>query len=131
GRRGHGRGPAPVRNVAPVGGGLDRGRRARLRRLHRRPARHARGDDRRARGASTLDPSAEAALELQLNLRPADAFGDLRVAPTMAARPDPMRFQNVAIPATATPSAPERTQHQEWDALADRVAAPPFLRPGW
>ena len=42
-----------------------------------------------------------------------------------------MRFQNVAIPATATPSAPERTQHQEWDALADRVAAPPFLRPGW
>src|SRR5207302_10867648 len=102
-----------------------------LRRRPRRPASHARGDDRRARGASTLDPSAEAALKLQFRCRPADAFGDLRVAPTMAARPDPMRFQNVAIPATATPSAPERTQHQEWDELADRVAAPPFLRPGW
>ena len=50
--------------------------------------------------------------------------------PTMAAaRPDHLRFQTLAAQrATATPA---RTLHEEWDALADRLGAPPFLRPGW
>ena len=49
----------------------------------------------------------------------------------MAQSPDPMRFQYVVSSATATAAASDRAPHQEWDALADRVAAPPFLRPGW
>src|SRR5437764_3361361 len=46
-----------------------------------------------------------------------------------AARPDPMRFQNIAIRATA--AARDRSLHHEWDALAERIGAPPFMRPGW
>src|SRR2546423_9896172 len=46
-----------------------------------------------------------------------------------AARPDHLRFQTLAAQqATATPGL---TLHEEWDALADRLGAPPFLRPGW
>jgi CelD/BcsL family acetyltransferase involved in cellulose biosynthesis len=44
-------------------------------------------------------------------------------------RPDPMNFQSVAIRTTA--SARARSLQEEWDALADRTSAPPFLRPGW
>jgi CelD/BcsL family acetyltransferase involved in cellulose biosynthesis len=50
-------------------------------------------------------------------------------------RPDPLRFvPGVADRATtlaAWPHAPAETLRQEWEALADRVAAPPFVRPGW
>src|SRR5438067_789092 len=49
----------------------------------------------------------------------------------MAPSPDPMRFRYVVSSATATAAASDPAPHQEWDALADRVAAPPFLRPGW
>jgi CelD/BcsL family acetyltransferase involved in cellulose biosynthesis len=49
----------------------------------------------------------------------------------MAASPDSMRFEYVASSTTATTAASRRTPHGEWDALADRVGAPPFLRPGW
>jgi CelD/BcsL family acetyltransferase involved in cellulose biosynthesis len=52
-----------------------------------------------------------------------------------AERPDSMRFDpGVADRATTAPARSdtrERTLRQEWDALADRVAAPPFVRPGW
>src|SRR2546423_995775 len=46
-----------------------------------------------------------------------------------AARPDHLRFQTLA--AQHATAAPARTLHEEWDALADRLGAPPFLRPGW
>jgi CelD/BcsL family acetyltransferase involved in cellulose biosynthesis len=49
----------------------------------------------------------------------------------MAASPDSMRFHYVVSSATATTAATHRSPTQEWDALADRLVAPPFLRPGW
>jgi CelD/BcsL family acetyltransferase involved in cellulose biosynthesis len=53
-----------------------------------------------------------------------------------AARPDPLRIETVVDRAT-TPAparvgtAPARKLEREWEALADRVCAPPFLHPGW
>jgi CelD/BcsL family acetyltransferase involved in cellulose biosynthesis len=52
-----------------------------------------------------------------------------------AERPDPLRsVPAVADRATSRPARPESPAHTlrgEWDALADRVDAPPFVRPGW
>lgn len=43
--------------------------------------------------------------------------------------PTPLRFQ--ATRATRAADAAPRTFAAEWDALADRLGAPPFLRAGW
>jgi CelD/BcsL family acetyltransferase involved in cellulose biosynthesis len=52
-----------------------------------------------------------------------------------AARPDPLRAASVADRSTTAAvragTTPQRPLHEEWEALADAVGAPPFLRPGW
>ena len=44
---------------------------------------------------------------------------------------EPLRFQPGPHPALAANDASERDLWREWDVLADRMAAPPFLRPAW
>ena len=45
------------------------------------------------------------------------------------ALPDPLRFQ--PMPVAGATSAAASDLWREWDVLAERLSAPPFLRPGW
>ncbi|MEA2368664.1 MAG: hypothetical protein QOH38_1382 [Thermoleophilaceae bacterium] len=45
--------------------------------------------------------------------------------------PDPLRFQQTTDDVRATLARGPIDLDSDWDTLADRVGAPPFLRPGW